>query len=169
MTNFSTLPQRSDSLLKIIARHLTADLYNCKENKLLDMEMTVASLRRLTEEAGLHILQVDTQVIEKGHFVVLLALKEGHLALHTYTELRYAAGDIFLCDANAEPETLFKGLRSFFKPEKIRTTFLKRGDFGKAKDMKPKIKSRVAPLRRIHNTGAKVIRLLARRNRKKNF
>ena len=35
--------------------------------------------------------------------------------------------------------------------------------------MKPKIKSRVAPLRRIHNTGAKVIRLLARRNRKKNF
>ena len=155
--------------MKILARHLTADLYNCKENKLLNMEMTVAALRRLAEETGFHVLQIDTQIIEKGHFVILLALREGHLALHTYTELRYAAGDIFLCDANAEPEMLFKGLRNFFKPEKIRTTFLKRGDFGSAKDIKPKIKSRVAPLRRIHNTGAKVIRLLARRNRKTNF
>lgn len=155
--------------MKILARHLTADLYNCKENKLLNMEMTVAALRRLAEETGFHVLQIDTQIIEKGHFVILLALREGHLALHTYTELRYAAGDIFLCDADAEPETLFKGLRKFFKPEKIRTTFLKRGDFGTVKDIKPKIKSRVAPLRRIHNTGAKVIRLLARRNRNKNF
>ena len=155
--------------MKILARHLTADLYNCKENKLLNMEMTVAALRRLAEETGFHVLQIDTQIIEKGHFVILLALREGHLALHTYTELRNAAGDIFLCDADAEPETLFKGLRKFFKPEKIRTTFLKRGDFGTVKDMKPKIKSRVAPLRRIHNTGAKVIRLLARRNRNKNF
>jgi len=148
---------------------LTADLYNCKENKLLDIELTVAFLRRLAEETGFHVLQVDMQVIEPKHFVFLLALREGHFALHTYTDLHYAASDIFLCDANAEPETLFKGLCNFFKPEKIRTTFLKRGDFGTVKDMKPKIKSHIAPLRRIHNTGAKVIRLLARRSRKKKF
>lgn len=155
--------------MKIIARHLTADLYNCKENKLSDMEMTVATLRRLTDNTGFHILQVDTQVIERGHFVILAALKEGHLAIHTYTELKYAAADVFLCVAEADPEALFKGLRNFFKPDKFRTTVLKRGDFGTVKDMKPKIKSHVAPLRRIHNTGAKVIRLLARRNRKSNY
>ena len=54
-------------------------------------------------------------------------------------------------------------LAAFFKPEKTRITVLKRGDFKQGSDMKPQIKTRVAPLRKIHNTGAKVIRTLARR------
>lgn len=52
------------------------------------------------------------------------------------------------------------------KPEKIRMTYLKRGDFGTVKDVKPRIKIRIAPLRplrSIKNKGAKVIKTVARR------
>jgi S-adenosylmethionine decarboxylase len=57
-------------------------------------------------------------------------------------------------------------MRSFFKPDKTKTTLLKRGDFTSLKEIKPKVKTHVAPLRKIHNTGAKVIRILAHRNNK---
>ena len=95
----------------------------------------------------------------------MMLFREGHMVLHIYTKLKYVAIDIFLCQENAEPEHIAKEMRDFFKPDKTKTTLLKRGDFGSAKDIRPKVKTRVAPLRKIHNTGAKVLRVLARRNR----
>lgn len=149
----------------MIARHLTADLYGCKDGKLSDMPLCAAMVEELVKVAGFHLLHADAEAMEEGHFVLLMAFKEGHLALHAYVALGYIAADIFLCEPDAEPEGLFKSLRKFFRPEKFRTTFLKRGDFADAREIRPKIKTRVAPLRRIHNTGAKVMRLLARRER----
>jgi len=155
--------------LEIIARQLTVDMYNCKTNRFTDMELLKSTLLEMLETSDFNVLKIDTEMMDADHYAMLLLLKEGHLTIHTYASLRYAAADIFLCEKEAEPEKLFKALRGFFKPDKTKTTYLKRGDFGTVKDMKPKIKTRVAPLRRIHNTGAKVIRLLAHRNRKSNY
>lgn len=154
--------------MKIIARQLTVDMYNCKMNRFTDMDLLKETLRNIIETSSFQILKLETEIMDADHYAMLLLLKEGHLTVHTYASLRYVALDIFLCKKEAAPEQLFKELRGFFKPDKLKTTYLKRGDFGTVKDMKPKIKTRVAPLRRIHNTGAKVIRLLAHRNRKTN-
>ena len=61
---------------------------------------------------------------------------------------------------NFSHEELAKVISKFFKPDKIKSTFLKRGDFGLEREIKPKIKVRVAPLRRVKNAGAKVVRKL---------
>jgi len=154
--------------LKIIARHVTIDMYNCKTNKFANIELLQTSLHNAIELSGLTIINSNTKILDNNHLAALILLKEGHITIHTYPDLKYVAVDIFICDKDAEPEKAVKALRNFFKPEKTKTTYLKRGDFGTIKDMKPKIKTRVAPLRRIHNTGAKVIRLLARRKRQDN-
>ncbi len=129
------------------------------------MDAVKTTLHTIIGESGYQSLEMTASSVSEEHFTVMSILSEGHIALHVYTGLRYVAIDIFLCKENAEPEHLFKALRSFFKPDKIKTTQLKRGDFGKDREIKPKTKTRVAPLRRIHNTGAKVIRILARRNK----
>ena len=93
-----------------------------------------------------------------------MLLAEGHFAIHLYKSFAYVAADLFLCQFSAAPEDLLQKIKNIFKPEKFRTTYLKRGDFSvSGADMKPQTKTKVAPLRRIHNTGAKVIRLLAHR------
>ena len=59
-----------------------------------------------------------------------------------------------------------KALKKIVNPEKIRMTYLKRGDFGTVKDVKPRIKIRIAPLRplrSIKKKGAKVIKTVAHR------
>ncbi|MBQ8698708.1 MAG: S-adenosylmethionine decarboxylase, partial [Schwartzia sp.] len=104
------------------------------------------------------------QDINENHTALMLLLAEGHFAIHLYRNLAYVAADLFLCEFSAAPEDLLQKIKNIFKPEKFRTTYLKRGDFSiSGADMKPQTKTRVAPLRRIHNTGAKVIRLLAHR------
>lgn len=150
--------------MKILARHLTADLFNCKNNKLTDIELIQENLKDVLSALRLKLVNLNVQQLTEDHYILIAILQEGHLSLHVYTDLKYVAFDIFLCHENAEPDAISKGIRNFFKPDKTKTTVLKRGDFGNAKDLKPKVKTKVAPLRKIHNTGAKVIRALARRN-----
>lgn len=151
--------------LKILARQLTMDFYHCKNSKLQEMEAIKSMLRDLLGGFGCRIIDVQGHEIEKQHYAIAALFGEGHVMLHVYTDLRYVAGDVFLFAENAQPEEFFKGIRKFFQPDKTKTTFLKRGEIAAASDIRPKVKTRVAPLRKIHNTGAKVIRILARRNR----
>ena len=151
--------------MKILARHLTADLFNCKNNKLTDIDLIKSTLQELLAELQLTMINFAAEKINDDQFVLVAILNQGHITMHVYPELKYVAMDIFLCQENAEPDKLAQSIRTFFKPDKTKTTVLKRGNFGNAKDLKPKVKTKVAPLRRIHNTGAKVIRILAHRNR----
>ena len=149
---------------KIIARHLTADLYGCKASRLLDEESLSVKVSSLFEEHGFQVMASTLQDVDESHSALILLLAEGHFAIHLYHDLAYVAADLFLCEFSAAPEDLLQKIKNIFKPEKFRTTYLKRGDFSvSGADMKPQTKTRVAPLRRIHNTGAKVIRLLAHR------
>lgn len=149
----------------IVARHQTLDMYNCKPDKLASNNDIYFELLPLLEKIGFHPITSKTEIIDEKHTIILILLREGHFAVHLYPQLHYVATDLFLCEQGAAPEKVLQGLRNLFRPEKFRTTYLKRGDFTDSADMKPKIKNRMAPLRRIHNTGAKVIRLLAHRRR----
>ncbi len=150
--------------MKILARHLTADLFNCQNNQLSDNELILDMLKNILQELELHLISFSTETMDNGHSALMLILADGHITVHVYPEMKYVALDVFLCQEDAEPDKLGQAIRSFFKPDKTKTTVLKRGDFGTAKELKPKVKTKVAPLRKIHNTGAKVIRILARRN-----
>ena len=147
--------------MKILARQLTLDLYNCETNRLDEVETIKDTLKSVVGSEP----RLTSTAIDDGHFSIIGAFSQGHIALHVYKELRYVAVDIFTCDDAEEPEELSKALKQFFRPDKIKSTFLKRGDFGLEREVKPKIKIRVAPLRRVKNAGAKVVRKLVRRGK----
>lgn len=161
--SLSLYQQKETCMENIVARHQTLDMYNCKPDNLKGDNGIQRDLPALLEGAGFHIITSKTEIIDDAHTVIFLLLREGHFAVHLYPYLHYVATDLFLCEPGAAPEKVLQGIRKLFHPEKFRTTYLKRGDFTRSADMKPKIKTRVATLRRIHNTGAKVIRLLAHR------
>ena len=144
--------------MKILARQLTIDLYNCNPKKLQEIEAIKAViLETIGDKPNLH-----SSNITENHITIIGAFEQGHIAIHVYRELRYVAVDVFTCSEDTEPEILSKELRKFFQPDKIKSTFLKRGDFGQEREIKPKIKTRVAPLRKIRNTSTRVIRSLTR-------
>ena len=142
--------------MKILARQLTLDLYNCNTKRLENVEEVKEILNTATNAQ----VQFTSDALEVNHYAIIGASVKGHIALHIYKDLRYVAADIFSCEENSEPEEIAKVLRKFFQPDKMKSTFLKRGDFGQEKDIKPKIKTKVAPLRRVKNAGAKVVKKL---------
>ena len=144
--------------MKILARQLTLDMYNC------DTTGSVAEIKDALKSVVGSEPRLCAEEIDEGHCSIVGAFVEGHIALHVYRELRYVAADIFTCADLDNSEELSKILRKFFRPDKIKSTFLKRGDFGLEREIKPKIKVRVAPLRRVKNAGAKVVKKLVRGN-----
>ena len=147
--------------MKILARQLTLDLYNCDTKQLGNIDEIKDTLKNVISNEP----RLTSEFINAEHCAIVGAFDKGHIALHIYKELRYVAVDIFTCADSEEPEELSKVIRKFFRPDKIKSTFLKRGDFGLEREIKPKIKVRVAPLRRVKNAGAKVVRKLVRRGK----
>ena len=147
--------------MKILARQLTLDMYNCETNRLGNVDEIKETLKSVFGSEP----RLTSEVLDEEHCSIIGAFAEGHIALHIYKELRYVAVDIFTCSDSDEPEELAKVIRKFFRPDKIKSTFLKRGDFGLEREVKPKIKVRVAPLRRVKNAGAKVVKKLVRRGK----
>ena len=146
--------------MKILARQLTLDLYNCDTSRLGNVDDIKDTLKSVVGNEP----RLCAEAIDEGHCSIVGAFVEGHIALHVYRELRYVAADIFTCTESDNVEELAKVIRKFFRPDKIKYTSLKRGDFGMEREIKPKIKIRVAPLRRVKNAGAKVVSKLVRRN-----
>ncbi len=155
------------SYLSIIARHLTVDMYKCKNSCFEDVQALQSTLKTLLMESNLDILSSTGQIMSDDHIAIILLFDEGHITVHAFPELQYVSADAFICEEDAAPEEIFSSIRKLFKPEKTKTTILKRGDFGTNTDMKPKTKTKVAPLRRIHNTGSKVINMLKSKDDKK--
>lgn len=145
---------------KITSRHLTFDLYACKPAQENLADRLGEDLPVLLRADGFRVLMMDSREIDETHVAAMVLLQEGHFTVHFYPELRYAACEFYLCVPGAKPERIFKELKKLLRPEKTRTTYLKRGDFGKEPDMKPRVKTRFAPLRKIKNTGAKMISCL---------
>ena len=144
--------------MKILARQLTIDLYNCNSKKLQEIEeIKNLIIKTIGDSPNLH-----SSSITENHISIIGAFAQGHIAIHVYRDLRYVAVDVFTCSEDSEPEILAKELRKYFQPDKIKSTFLKRGDFGQEREIKPKIKTRVAPLRKIRNTSNRVIKSLTR-------
>nr|WP_231038592.1 S-adenosylmethionine decarboxylase [Pectinatus haikarae] len=139
-------------------------MYNCNPEKLSNASLLSDSLKNVLHKNGLTPSQTEVKSFDLNHFVIFIPLDEGHLTIHVYPALKYAAIDLFVCKENNSPEKTVRALRKIIKPEETKMTYLCRGDFGTVSDMKPHIKVKIAPLRRIQNTGVKVIHLLPGRN-----
>ena len=58
----------------------------------------------------------------------VVVISESHLAIHTWPEYGYAAIDLFTCGDKADPWKAFEYLLDYFKPKRITTMEIKRGN-----------------------------------------
>lgn len=148
--------------MKVLGKHITADLYGCSILWLNDLEYIKESISQAAEAANMPILNFTYHQFETQGITAIALLPESQLSIHTYPKLGYAAIDILCFNKQGLPEKAIYSLKKRLKPEKVKCTTLRRGDFGSLKDMKPSVKISIAPFRRVRNTGVKVFHFLSR-------
>lgn len=148
--------------MKVLGKHLTVDMYGCSFEVLDNLDYIKTAMTTAAEESNLTLLDFSYYKFDPQGLTALALLSESHMSIHTYPELGYAAVDVFTCGDLSRPDKAIAILKKFLKPEKTKTTNIRRGDFGSENDMRPKVKVSIAPLRRVRNTGARVLRFLSR-------
>lgn len=148
--------------MRVLGKHLTVDMYGCSFDILDNIEYIKTAMTTAVEESNLTLLDFSYYKFDPQGLTALALLAESHMSIHTYPELGYAAVDVFTCGDHTLPDKAIAILKNFLKPEKTKTTTIRRGDFGSENDMKPKVKVSIAPLRRVRNTGARVLKFLSR-------
>ncbi|QDR78758.1 adenosylmethionine decarboxylase [Sporomusa termitida] len=146
--------------MKLLGKHLAVDMYGCSFENLNNLELVKNAILAALTQTNMTLLNLSCQKSEPQGLTVLALLAKSHISIHTYPDLGYAAVDVFICGDQTRSDQALAVLKRFLKPEKTKTTHIMRGDFGSQKDMKPRIRVSIAPLRRVRNTSAKVWRFL---------
>ena len=152
--------------MDIQSRLLTVDFYDSKGDRCGSVQTLQESVSEALRTLNLTPLQIISSKQNSGHISLLALLPDGHIAVHVHPDLRHASLDIYLCQENVSLDPVTHAMRRIFQPDKMKSTHLRRGDFRSSSEIRPKTTTRVAPIRKIKSTGAKVIRILARRNRR---
>ena len=114
--------------MKVLGRHIIAELHGCDPDLLTDLERTVKILREAVRISGATYLGEFHKVFEPwGGLSAIVALAESHISIHTWPEYGYAAVDIFTCGDDADPWKAYEYIVSEYKPENVNVTEIKRG------------------------------------------
>lgn len=144
-----------------IGRHTTADFYGCRREILNDMEQLKDILSQAVQAANLSMLSIQSCPLSPEGVTIMALLADGHLGIHTYPEVGFAAIDIYTYGNHSLPEKALANIKSALRPEKAKNTLIKRGDFGSERDMKPRTKTHSGPIRKVRDTGTKMLKFLA--------
>jgi S-adenosylmethionine decarboxylase len=104
--------------------HLIVDLHGAKG--LDDVEHVEAVLRRCIEAAYGTLLNVSSHHVDGRAVSAMALLAEGHISIHTWPDVGYAAIDVFLC-GEANPDSCIPVLREAFDPRRMIVNELLRG------------------------------------------
>jgi len=114
--------------MRILGRHLVAEMHGCPPELLLDLDFARRVLREAVRISGATYLGEFHTVFEPGGGVsVVIAVAESHLSIHTWPEYGYAALDIFTCGENTDPWKAYEYVVSQYRPEKVSVTEMRRG------------------------------------------
>lgn len=97
--------------------HLFVDLWNA--DFLDDLQVVHTAIVEATAACGATLLECKAEKYgETGGISSVGLLAESHIAIHTWSEHRFAACDIFVCGGN-DPYLTIPVFRRLFNPERV--------------------------------------------------
>ena len=114
--------------MKVLGRHIIAELHGCDPGLLTDLDRGIEILREAVRVSGATYLGEFHKVFEPwGGFTAIIALAESHISIHTWPEYRYAAVDIFSCGKQVDHWKAFHYLRKRLMATHFSAMEVKRG------------------------------------------
>jgi S-adenosylmethionine decarboxylase proenzyme len=111
---------------RTVFRHLICDLYNCRPDRLSDVEPVRELLLEAARIIGATTVAQAFHRFEPQGVTGTVVLAESHISVHTWPESRYVALDIASC-GEMDPRLGFRHLREAFGASDARVQEILRG------------------------------------------
>ncbi|AFH43373.1 adenosylmethionine decarboxylase [Fervidicoccus fontis] len=105
----------------VVGKHVYGNLYDMDPKILGDEEYIRNIMLEAVKKANATLFDVRSWSFpgKKGGVSVLILVLESHLAIHTWTEYRYATLDIYTCGPHTHPEAAFDFVVEKLNPKKV--------------------------------------------------
>jgi S-adenosylmethionine decarboxylase len=103
----------------MIGKHCIAELYDCRTDKLDDIDFIEKTVIEAIEKAGATLLDISKYKFQPQGITLVALLSESHLSFHSWPEMNpnIVALDIFTC-GDAVPMKAVEHLVEKLKPSK---------------------------------------------------
>lgn len=113
--------------MRVIAKHVIGNLYNCKEEILSSENKLVKIVKKSVKIANSKLVKIFSYKFGGGGGVSVVAIvAESHVSIHTYPEYKFALVDVFTCGKHTKPEKAFKYIVKELGAEKFEMKIEKR-------------------------------------------
>jgi len=97
--------------MKILGRHLLAELVDCDSVLLIDSEKLEKAMKDAARLAGATVVDSVFHRYNPQGLSGIVVIAESHISIHTWPEYKYAAVDCFTCGSNVDPERALSSLK----------------------------------------------------------
>lgn len=113
--------------MKILGKHLILEFYKCDPNVLNNEEKLSSEMKKITKDAGGHVLKVSFHKFKPHGVSGVIIISESHLSIHTWPEYKFAAIDVFTCSGDMKTDLIVKKLKNLLKTDEVIAVQLDRG------------------------------------------
>ena len=113
--------------MKTLGKQLLVDLYDCAPALLDDVGYIETSMKKAATAAGAAIVSSSFHPFSPCGVSGVVAIRESHLAIHTWPEFGFAAVDLFTCGDGVDPWRAYAVLKQAFRASRGTTVEMHRG------------------------------------------
>ncbi len=113
--------------MKILGRHLIAELSDCDSSKLNNIEQLEQYLHEAVRLSGATIVRSVFHQYNPQGVSGVVVIAESHLSIHTWPEYGYAAVDFFTCGESVDPYKAFNYIKQKLNAQNAQLSEIKRG------------------------------------------
>jgi len=113
--------------MKILGRHLIAELAECNRNTLDDLQLLEKYLNESVRRSGATIVRSVFHRYNPQGVSGVVVIAESHISIHTWPEYGYAAVDFFTCGDAVDPYKAYEYLKEKLGSGHSHLSELKRG------------------------------------------
>jgi len=113
--------------MKILGRHLIAELSDCDSMTLNNLELLKQYLEEAVRLSGATMVRSVFHHYNPQGVSGVVVIAESHLSVHTWPEYSYAAVDFFTCGESVDPYKAFNYIKDKLGSQNAQITEIKRG------------------------------------------
>ena len=113
--------------MKILGRHLVAELSDCPSELLNDLPRLEKTMKEAARVSGATVVGSTFHRYNPQGLSGIVIIAESHLSVHTWPEYGYAAIDCFTCGSAVDPWKAVDYLKRALKCTSITVREIKRG------------------------------------------
>lgn len=134
--------------MKVLGRHLIAELAGCEPDILNDREKLEIYMKEAVRASGATIVSSVFHRYNPQGISGVIVIAESHFSIHTWPEYGYAAVDFFTCGEEVDPYKAFEKMKQAIGARTSELKEIKRGipsSTDEVIDHKPFVQQPVAP------------------------